>query len=120
MSNIVLSMQRGPKGTGLDAELPQLTLFPRFSESGEAEFGNIGAGLREHLLEERLLQSRELVVLTLMKGDEAVEASEETADGYLFRHIREIYCALKELARNQLCHQSATFGRAHEEGFPNI
>ena len=59
------------------AHVPQLTLFPRFSESGEAEFGNIGAGLRKHLLKERLLQRRELVVLTLMKGDEAVEAGEE-------------------------------------------
>ena len=40
--------------------------------------------LNEHLLEERLLQSRELVVLTLMKGDEVVEAGEEPTDRSLF------------------------------------
>lgn len=57
---------------------------------------------------------------TLMKGDKGIEVSEEAADGYLFGHIRKIYCALKELARNQLCHQSATFGRAYEKGFPSI
>ena len=63
--------------------LPQLTLFPRFSETFEAKLGDIFAFFWEHLLKQRLFYRFQLLVLTLMKGDERVELLEESADAGL-------------------------------------
>lgn len=57
--------------------IAQLTLFPRVSEALEADFGLGLAGFRKHLVEHRFLHRAQLVVLTLMKGDEVVKPLEE-------------------------------------------
>ena len=64
-------------------DLPQLTLFPRVSKTSKANFGYRFAILREHFFKHRFFEDDELVILTLMKGDEVVKTGEESADGPL-------------------------------------
>ena len=65
---------------------PQLTLFPRVSETSETNLRIQGTPFREHLVEHGFFQYAELVILTLMKGDERVQTVEERADLLLFTH----------------------------------
>ena len=63
--------------------LPQLTLFPRVSETGETNLRIQGTPFREHFVEHGFFQHAKLVILTLMKGDERVQMVEERADSAL-------------------------------------
>ena len=65
----------------------QLTLFPRVSETSETNLRIQGTPFREHLVEHGFFQYAELVILTLMKGDERVEAGQIAADLTLFIHV---------------------------------
>ena len=62
------------------SKLTQLTLFPRVSETSETNLRIQGTPFREHLVEHGFFQHAELVILTLMKGDEGVQTVEERAD----------------------------------------
>ncbi len=54
-------------------QFAQLTLFPRVSKTSKANFGYRFAILREHFFKHRFFEDDELVILTLMKGDEAIK-----------------------------------------------
>ncbi len=69
------------------SQLPQLTLFPRVSETGEPPLWNTGTGLREHLLKKPALHQLRVFKLTLAKGDEVVDVAEEGADGALLGRV---------------------------------
>ena len=56
--------------------IAKLTLFPRVRKTGEANFGLSFTRLGEHLIKHRFLQLNELLMLTLMKGDEMVKLLE--------------------------------------------
>ena len=56
---------------------PQLTLFPRVSKTTETKLRESRAIARKHFVKQCLLKNNESIVLTLMKGDEVVEGSEE-------------------------------------------
>ena len=64
---------------------PQLTLFPRVSETSETNLRIQGTPFREHLVEHGFFQYAELVILTLMKGDERVKVTQHKADFLLLR-----------------------------------
>ena len=51
-------------------QFPQLTLLPMVSETGKTNLRIQGTPFREHLVEHGFFQYAELVILTLMKGDE--------------------------------------------------
>ena len=68
----------------LIGNLAQLTLFPRVSKTSKANFGYRFAILREHFFKHRFFEDDELVILTLMKGDEGVKSGEEGTDSLLF------------------------------------
>ena len=78
--------------------LPQLTLFPRVSETGETNLRIQGTPFREHFVEHGFFQHAKLVILTLMKGDERVQTVEERADSALLGDAwylnRQIFCWL--------------------------
>ena len=63
---------RGPSGKGI-RHITQLTLFPRVSKTSETNLGYRLAIFREHFFKHRFFEHDELVILTLMKGDEVVE-----------------------------------------------
>ena len=63
--------------------LTGLTLFPRVSKTSETNLGYGLAILREHFFKHRFFEHDELVILTLMKGDEVVKTGEEGADDLL-------------------------------------
>ena len=63
---------------------PQLTLFPRVSETGKTNLRIQGTPFREHLVEHGFFQYAELVILTLMKGDKVVEPRQILANLVLF------------------------------------
>ena len=65
-------------------QFAQLTLFPRVSKTSKANFGYRFAILREHFFKHRFFEDDELVILTLMKGDEVVETGKEGAYSILF------------------------------------
>ena len=65
------------------SKLTQLTLFPRVSETSETNLRIQGTPFREHLVEHGFFQYAELVILTLMKGDERVQTVEERTDSAL-------------------------------------
>ena len=72
--NIIFRMQQGTEGTSLYIRnIPKLTLFPRVSKTSETNLGYRLAILREHFFKHRLFEHDELVILTLMKGDEVVK-----------------------------------------------
>ena len=78
--------------------LPQLTLFPRVSETGETNLRIQGTPFREHFVEHGFFQHAKLVILTLMKGDERIQTVEECTDSALLgdvwmakKHIRNIF-----------------------------
>ena len=77
---------------------PQLTLFPRVSETSETNLRIQGTPFREHLVEHGFFQYAELVILTLMKGDERIQTVEERADSALLGDAwylnRQIFCWL--------------------------
>ena len=57
--------------------LTGLTLFPRVSKTSETNLGYRLAILREHFFKHRFFEHDELVILTLMKGDEVIKVGEE-------------------------------------------
>ena len=63
---------------------PQLTLFPRVSETSETNLRIQGTPFREHLVEHGFFQYAELVILTLMKGDEGVQTVQDNTNFTLF------------------------------------
>ena len=76
----------------------ELTLFPRVSETSETNLRIQGTPFREHLVEHGFFQYAELVILTLMKGDERIQTVEECTDSALLgdvwmakKHIRNIF-----------------------------
>ena len=81
---------------------PQLTLFPRVSETSETNLRIQGTPFREHLVEHGFFQYAELVILTLMKGDERVQTVEERADSTLFFSTRHMNFALQELVKKEV------------------
>ncbi len=66
-------------------QFPQLTLFPRVSETGKTNLRIQRTPFREHFVEHGFFQHAKLVILTLMKGDERVQTVEERADSVLLR-----------------------------------
>ena len=66
------------------AEFPQLTLFPRVSKTSETNLGYRLAILREHFFKHRFFEHDELVILTLMKGDEGIKLRKAVSDSLLF------------------------------------
>ena len=73
---------RGPSGKRI-RHIAQLTLFPRVSKTSKANFGYRLTIFREHFFKHRFFEHDELVILTLMKGDEVVKTGEERANGLL-------------------------------------
>ncbi|GDZ30835.1 hypothetical protein MCC01978_13870 [Bifidobacteriaceae bacterium MCC01978] len=65
--------------------LTGLTLFPRVSKTSETNLGYRLAILWEHFFKHRLFEHDELVILTLMKGDERVKVTQHKADFLLLR-----------------------------------
>ena len=65
--------------------LTGLTLFPRVSKTSETNLGYGLAILREHFFKHRFFEHDELVILTLMKGDERVKVTQHKADFLLLR-----------------------------------
>ena len=64
--------------------ISQLTLFPRVSETSETNLRIQGTPFREHLIEHGFFQHAELVILTLMKGDERVQTVQDNTNFTLF------------------------------------
>lgn len=79
---------------GLRHTHASLLLFPRVSETLEADFGLSLAGFRKHLVEHRFLHRAQLVVLTLMKSDEIVDLAQRRAYGSLLRQARKSYLCI--------------------------
>ena len=85
------------------AEFPQLTLFPRVSKTSETNLGYGLAILREHFFKHRFFEHDELVILTLMKGDEGVKSGEERTDGLLLSlRFRQGHHRVKEVIRRNI------------------
>ena len=79
---------------GNRTKFPQLTLFPRVSKTSETNLGYRLAILWEHFFKHRLFEHDELVILTLMKGDEGVELSKELANFFLLSTVWDSdFCA---------------------------
>ncbi len=66
---------------------PKLTLFPSVSKTGEANFGYQLAIFRKHFFQHRFLDVHELVILTLMKGDEVIQSVKEIRNSLLLAYF---------------------------------
>ena len=91
LADVVLLMPSMREQEAVGLVIRELTLFPRVSETLEANFGLGLAGFRKHLVEHRSLHRAQLVVLTLMKGDEVIEMEDivDVCSGKDYKHLEE-------------------------------